>query len=122
MKHLKTFATVIIIIGLYLGVRYIGAAIHYGCVNPAEDCVPPIHGVGQLGFYLTGGSLVPLWNRDATTVTNVSWVIEKADAGTGDEQRIGANVTTLDGKTGRVDLGTAYGCVGRSMNEIEDHK
>ena len=38
------------------------------------------------------------------------------------EQKIAANVTTLDGLTKGYDLGTAYGCTGKEMNEIENNK
>ncbi len=64
-KTLKNLALVIIVIGLYLGIRYLGSVIHYACANPAEDCPPPIHGVGQLGFYITGGTFIPLWLQDS---------------------------------------------------------
>ena len=63
-RYLKALVIVVIIIGLYLGVRYVGAVIHYACAVPEEDCPPPIYGVGQLGFYLTGGELIPLWTRE----------------------------------------------------------
>ena len=62
---LKKILIIVLAIAVYTGVRYVGSAIHYGCADPAEDCPPPIYGAGQLGWYLTGGSLVPLWNRDA---------------------------------------------------------
>jgi len=129
MNTLKNVALIIIVIGLFLGVRYVGSVIHYNAVQPAEDTPPPIRLVGDLGFFLTGGSLLPLWNHDATTVMNVSWSIEKAnpqitneDDYRINEQKIAADVTTLDGKTKRYDLGRAYGCTGKEMNEIEDHK
>lgn len=64
-KNFSKIALVIIVVGLYLGVRYFGSAIHYACANPAEDCPPPINAVGQLGFYITGGPLVPLWLQEA---------------------------------------------------------
>ena len=63
-RYLKIGGVVIIVIGCYLGIRYFGAVIHYTCVVPEEDCPPPINAVGQLGYYLTGGDLVPLWTRD----------------------------------------------------------
>ncbi len=63
-RYLKIFVIVIIIIGLYLGVRYVGAVIHYACAVPEEDCPPPFRLLGDLGFYLTGGDLIPLWTRD----------------------------------------------------------
>lgn len=65
MKTLKIVALVIIVIGLYLGVRYLGALIHYASANPAEDGSPPIVLAGQLAFYVTGGTLVPLFLQDS---------------------------------------------------------
>ena len=62
--YIKIFEIVIIVIGLYLGVRYVGAVIHYACAVPEEDCPPPFAILGGLGYYLTGGDLVPLWTRD----------------------------------------------------------
>jgi hypothetical protein len=140
MNALKYVALIIIVIGLFLGVRYIGSVIHYNAIQPAEDAPPPIRAVGDLFFFITGGSLNPLWNHDATTVMKVTWSIEKANpeitseddpsrsgarAEAGyriNEQKIAADVTTLDGKTKRHELGTAYGCISKEMNEIEDGK
>ena len=129
IQYLKIFGIVVIALGLYLGVRYVGSIIHYNAVQPAEDTPPPIRLVGDLGFFLTGGSLIPPWNHDATTVMKVPWSIEKANPAITseddyriNEQKIAADVTTLDGLTRRYDLGTAYGCSGKEMNEIEDHK
>lgn len=62
---LKNTALVVIVMGLFLGVRYVGAVIHYACAHPAEDCPPPINLVGQLGFYITGGTLIPLFMQDS---------------------------------------------------------
>ena len=128
-KTLKIILFVVIALGLFLGVRYVGSIIHYNAVQVAEDTPPPIRLVGDLGFFLTGGSLIPLWNHYATTVMKVTWSIEKAnptitseDDYRINEQKIVANVTTLDGTTRGYDLGTAYGCTGKEMNEIEDHK
>jgi len=135
MKTLRNIALVIIVIGIFLGVRYIGSMIHYGChperivnIDDGDDCAPPFVGVGELGFYLTGGSFNPLFNRDAITVRKVSWHIEKADpfiTSQDDprfyEQKIAANVTTYDGKTKRYDLGTAYECIGTTTSELENH-
>jgi hypothetical protein len=59
----KTVVWVVLAIAIYTGVRYAGSAIHYGCADPAEDCPPPIYLAGELGWYLTGGPLVPLWDR-----------------------------------------------------------
>ncbi len=129
MNALKYVALIVIVIGLFLGVRYVGSVIHYNAIQPAEDAPPPIRLVGDLGFFLTGGSLLPLWNHDATTVMKVTWSIEKAnpeitseDDYRINEQKIAADVTTLDSETKRIELGTAYGCTEKVMNEIEDGK
>ena len=136
MNHyLKIFGIVVIVIALFLGVRFIGATIHYGChrepltnVDGGDDCAPPIWAVGQLGFYVTGGSFNPLLNRDTITVRKVSWSIEKANPEITSEdnyriyeQKIAADVTTYDGKTKRYDLGTAYGCTGTTTSELENN-
>src|SRR3989344_4855824 len=134
---LKKIGIVIILIALFLGVRYIGSAIRYGCANPVpldnvpggDDCPPPFYLAGQLGWYLTGGSLMPLWNRDAIAVEKINWNIEKANPALTSEddhrfyeQKIAADVTFKDGMTKRYDLGTAYGCAGETKNEISDHR
>lgn len=62
-KALKILATIVIVSGLYLGVRYVGAVVHYACAVPEEDCPPPFQGLGDLSFYVTGGELVPLWTQ-----------------------------------------------------------
>jgi hypothetical protein len=62
-RLLNVVFVLIIIFGLYVGVRYVGSVIHYACADPAEDCAPPIYGVGEMGWYATGGSLVPLWRQ-----------------------------------------------------------
>lgn len=127
-KILKNSALIIIVIGIFLGVRYVSTAIRYGCadvplenVEGGDDCPPPFMGAGMLGWYVTGASLNPLWNRDATTVEKISWHIEKSDPTT-EEQKIAADVTFKDGSTKRYDLGTAHGCTGETKNEIGDHK
>src|SRR5687768_12381679 len=86
MKTPRNIALAIIAVAVFLGVRHIGTTIHYGChrepivnVDGGDDCPPPFWVIGQLGFYLTGGSFNPLWNRDAITVRKVSWRIEKAN-------------------------------------------
>ncbi|HEY4527173.1 MAG TPA: hypothetical protein VJK53_05025 [Candidatus Paceibacterota bacterium] len=63
-RYIKIFAVLVIIIGSYLGIRYVGAVIHYACAVPEEDCPPPFRIVGNLGFVLTGGNLVPFWTRN----------------------------------------------------------
>ncbi|RJQ34261.1 hypothetical protein C4568_02860 [Candidatus Parcubacteria bacterium] len=126
-KTLQIFFVLIIAVGLYAGVRFIGSAIHYGChpdrivnIEDGDDCAPPFVGVGEMSFYVTGGPLVPFFNRDATTVRRVSWDIETTNAEM-NEQKIGANVTTYDGKTVAYDLGTAHGCTGTATSELHDH-
>lgn len=64
-RYLKIGGVVIIVIGVFLGVRYISTIFHYACAVPEEDCPPPFRLVGDLGFVLTGGSLVPLWLQDS---------------------------------------------------------
>jgi len=63
-QYLKIFAVVIIIMGAYLGIRYVGSVIHYGCAEPGSDGPPPLCLMGELGWVITGGDLVPLWTRD----------------------------------------------------------
>ena len=125
-KILKILFVLVIVMGCYTGVRYIGAMIHYSChpdrivnTEDGDDCAPPIRGVGELGFYLTGGTLVPFWNHDATTVRKVSWNIETTDPET-NEQKITADVTTYDGQTKVYDLGTAHGCTGSETSELQN--
>ncbi|MBI2048599.1 MAG: hypothetical protein HYT30_01595 [Parcubacteria group bacterium] len=137
MNHiLKSGTLIIIVLGLFLGVRYISTTVRYGCahvplenVEGGDDCPPPFVGAGKLGWFLTGGSLMPLWNRDATTVDRISWSIEKADRAITSEddyrfyeQKIAAGVTTFDGTTKRYDLGTAYGCASNTKSELVDGK
>lgn len=135
MKTLRNIALVIIVIGIFLGIRYIGSTIHYGChperivnIDDGDDCAPPFVGIGELSFYLTGGSFNPLLNRDAITVRKVDWQIEMADPSVTSEddfhfyeQKIAADITTYDGKTKRYDLGIAYGCIGTTTSELQNH-
>jgi hypothetical protein len=65
MKILKHIVLVLIAVGLYLGIRYLGALVHYASANPAEDGPPPIVLAGNLAFYLTGGTLIPLFLQDS---------------------------------------------------------
>ena len=132
----KNVALIIIVIGLFLGIRYVGSAIRYGCANVpivnvegGDDCPPPFVLAGKLAWFITGGSFNPLWNRDAIAVGKISWNIEKADPNATNEddfhfyeQKIAADVTTMDGTLRRYNLGTAYGCTGDTKNEIIDHK
>lgn len=135
-KALRNTALVIIIIGIFIGVRYVGAVIRYGCadvpldnVEGGDDCPPPFMLVAKLGWLVTGASFNPLWNRDAIAVEKISWSIEKADTTITNEddhrfyeQKIAVDVTFKDSMTKRYDLGTAYGCTGDTKNEISDHK
>lgn len=125
-KFLKILFVLVIFIGVYTGVRYIGSMIHYSChpdrivnTEDGDDCAPPIMGVGEIGFYLTGGPFVPFFNRDATTVRKVSWDIQTTNAEM-NEQKIAADVTTYDGKTKRYDLGSAHGCTGTTTSELHN--
>lgn len=61
-KFLKVFGIVVIVAGVFLGVRYVSTNVHYACANPAEDCPPPLYGLAQIGYYSTGGSLIPLFD------------------------------------------------------------
>ena len=122
-QTLKNIALIIIIIGIFLGVRYVSSAIRYGCANVpldnvpgGDDCPPPFVLAGRLGWLVTGDSWNPLWNRDATVVQKINWNIEKMYSS------ITIDITMRDGTSKRYDLGTAYGCTGETKNEIEDHK
>lgn len=64
-RYLKIAGVVIILIGCYVGVRYISALIHYGCADPREDGPPPLCLTAELGWVVTGGSWVPLWLQDS---------------------------------------------------------
>ncbi len=135
-QALKIIAIVIIGLGLFTGIRFIGTTIHYGChrqpitnVEDGDDCPPPFWAVAQIIFYATGGSLNPLWNRDETTVSSVSWNIEKANPAISNpndfhfyEQTIAADVTTYDGKTKRYELGNAYGCTGTTTSILQNNR
>jgi len=63
-RFLTILFVLIIALGCYTGVRYLGAVLHYACANPAEDCPPPFYWAGELGWFVTGGSLVPFWTRN----------------------------------------------------------
>ncbi len=60
-RYLKIFGIGIILIACYLGVRYLGALIHYSCNEPGADGPPPICLAAELGYVVTGGDLVPVW-------------------------------------------------------------
>lgn len=121
MFFVRIFAFLLIAIGLFAGVRYIGATIHYTChreplinVEGGDDCAPPIRGVGEIAFYFTGGSFDPYLNRDTITVSKVVWKIQG--------QKIAADVTTYDSKTKEYDLGMASGCTGTTQSELQNHE
>lgn len=61
-RFLVAFGILVIVIGVYVGVRYISTMIHYACLNPVEDCPPPFRALADLGYYATGGSLVPVFD------------------------------------------------------------
>jgi hypothetical protein len=61
-KLLPILGMVIIVAGVYMGVRYISTMIHYACLNPVEDCPPPFRGLAEIGYYGTGGSLIPVFD------------------------------------------------------------
>ncbi len=60
---LKLVAIMVIVAGVYTGVRYIGTVVHYACQVKGEDCPPPFKGLGDIAFIITGGNLVPLWTQ-----------------------------------------------------------
>ena len=62
-RYLQIAFVLLIMLAAYLGVRYVGSVVHFACEVPEEDCPPPFRIVGDLGYFLTGGDLVPLWNR-----------------------------------------------------------
>jgi len=51
---LKTIGIVIIVIAVYIGIRYVGSVIHYSCALPEADGPPPICLTGELGWIITG--------------------------------------------------------------------
>lgn len=53
---------IVIVVGVYTGVRYVSTMIHYACANPLEDCPPPFYGLAQIGYYGTGGGLIPVFD------------------------------------------------------------
>ncbi len=55
---------IIIVVACFLGIRYVGSVIHYSCADPRNDGPPPICLSAELGWIITGGSLIPLWTRD----------------------------------------------------------
>lgn len=132
----KNITLTIIVVGVFLGVRYVSTVIRYGCadvpivnVEGGDDCPPPFMLASKLGWVVTGASFNPLWNRDATTVEKIHWNIEKANSAITSEddyhfyeQKIAVAVTFKDGTTKEYELGTAYGCTGETKNEISDRK
>lgn len=61
-RFIKIVGLLVIIAGIYMGVRYVSTMIHYACANPLEDCPPPFKGLADLGYYTTGGSLIPVFD------------------------------------------------------------
>lgn len=63
MKRIITIVgLIVIVVGMYTGVRYVSTMIHYACANPLEDCPPPFHGLAEMGYYGTGGKFIPLFD------------------------------------------------------------
>ena len=61
-RFIKIFGLIVIVGGVFIGVRYISTMIHYACANPLEDCPPPFRVLADLGYYTTGGSLIPVFD------------------------------------------------------------
>lgn len=61
-RFVAVIGIIVIVSGIYLGVRYVSTMIHYACLNPVEDCPPPFRGLADLGYYATGGSLIPVFD------------------------------------------------------------
>lgn len=61
-KIVAVIGILVIVAGVYMGVRYVATMIHYACANPLEDCPPPFYGLAEIGYYGTGGSLIPLFD------------------------------------------------------------
>lgn len=61
-RFIKIIGILVIVCSVYTGVRYVSTMIHYACLNPLEDCPPPFKGLAEIGYYTTGGSLIPVFN------------------------------------------------------------
>jgi hypothetical protein len=67
-RTMKILGVACILVAAYVGVRYVSATINYACSVPEEDCPPPFFGLAKIGFYATGGELVPFWTREDDTL------------------------------------------------------
>lgn len=61
-RFIAVLGIIIIVLGVYTGVRYVSTMIHYACANPLEDCPPPFYGLAEIGYYGTGGKFIPLFD------------------------------------------------------------
>ena len=61
-RAITILGVIVIVVGVYSGVRYVSTMIHYACANPLEDCPPPFKGLADLGYYTTGGSFIPVFD------------------------------------------------------------
>lgn len=61
-RFVAALGIIIIVLGVYTGVRYVSTMIHYACANPLEDCPPPFYGLAEIGYYGTGGKFIPLFD------------------------------------------------------------
>lgn len=61
-RFIAVLGIIIIVLGVYTGVRYVSTMIHYACTNPLEDCPPPFYGLAEIGYYGTGGKFIPLFD------------------------------------------------------------
>lgn len=61
-RFISVIGIVVIVVGMYIGVRYVSTMIHYACANPLEDCPPPFQGLADMGYYGTGGKFIPVFD------------------------------------------------------------
>lgn len=61
-RFISIFGIIVIVLGMYAGVRYVATMIHYVCANPLEDCPPPFYDLAQIGYYGTGGKFIPVFD------------------------------------------------------------
>gem|GEM_PF-1290638 len=61
-RFIKVVGIIVIVVGIYTGVRYVSTMIHHACANPLEDCPPPFHGLAEIGYYGTGGKFIPVFD------------------------------------------------------------
>lgn len=61
-RFISIFGIIVIVVGMYTGVRYVSTMIHYACANPLEDCPPPFYGLAEIGYYGAGGKFIPVFD------------------------------------------------------------